>query len=194
MTSSAAYRWQGDAFAERALKLCGEVPLPEAQRRLDRALHRRGETAEDVVRRSHAARALDLLRESPEAFERALPELTRELENASHRDSDTGFLEGQVKEPGGAEGFHQSREYIARVVEVQGGEARLLLKNRFFAGEELELMTRGGIRSVKAAPFVREKTGEVLDTLGIGGEIIRMAVPGAEAGDLLRGPVRNHRV
>ncbi len=139
-------------------------------------------------------RALDLLRESPEAFERALPELTRELENASHRDSDTGFLEGQVKEPGGAEGFHQSREYIARVVEVQGGEARLLLKNRFFAGEELELMTRGGIRSVKAAPFVREKTGEVLDTLGIGGEIIRMAVPGAEAGDLLRGPVRNHRV
>lgn len=53
---------RGDAFAERALKLCGEVPLPAAQRRLDRALHRRGETAEDVVRRAHAARALDLLR------------------------------------------------------------------------------------------------------------------------------------
>ena len=54
-------------------------------------------------------------------------------------------------------------------------------------------MTPSGIRKVTAEPFLREKTGEVLDTLGVAGEIIRMDLPGCEPGDLLRGPVRNHR-
>jgi len=40
---------------------------------------------------------------------------------------------------------------------------------------------------------LREKTGEVMDTLGVAGEIIRMDLPGCEAGDIVRGPVRNHR-
>ena len=140
-------------------------------------------------------RALDLLADSREAFEQALPELMNELRNASHRDSDTGFLLGNPEIPGEAEGFHQEREYTARVLDWDHGtgEARLLLKNRFFAGEKLELMTASGIREVKAEPFLREKTGERMDTLGIAGETIRMRLPECEAGDMLRGPVRNHR-
>ncbi len=140
-------------------------------------------------------RALDLLRDSPERFEGELPLLMRELEAASHRDSDTGFLQGAPETPGEAEGFHQEREYVARVLEPDGGsgETRLLLKNRFFAGDQLELMTPEGIRPFTAVPFIREKTGETLDTLGIAGEVIRMPVPGCAAGDMLRGPVRNHR-
>ena len=70
-------------------------------------------------------RALDLLAESREAFDEALPELTAELACASHRDSDTGFMLGKPETPGEAEGFHQEREYTARV---------LGLKNRFFVG------------------------------------------------------------
>ena len=54
-------------------------------------------------------------------------------------------------------------------------------------------MNPRGIRRVKASPFLREKTGETLETIGVAGEIIRMSLPGAEAGDMLRGPVRNHR-
>ena len=140
-------------------------------------------------------RALDLLAQGRELFAQALPELTEELKNASHRDSDTGFLLGAPGEPGGAEGFHQEREYCARVTgyDETTGEARLLLKNRFFAGEELELMTPKGVRKVTAKPFLREKTGETMETLGIAGETIRMELPGCEAGDILRGPVRNHR-
>ena len=140
-------------------------------------------------------RALDLLAESRKAFEQALPELAEELRSASHRDSDTGFLLGNPETPGEAEGFHQEKEYIARVIGRDGetGQARLLLKNRFFAGETLELMTPSGIRKVTAEPFVREKTGEVMDTLGVAGEMIRMSLPGSGKGDLLRGPVRNHR-
>ncbi|MGN1020919.1 MAG: hypothetical protein ACI4O7_11200 [Aristaeellaceae bacterium] len=55
-------------------------------------------------------------------------------------------------------------------------------------------MTPAGVREVQATPFLREKTGEHLDTLGVAGEIIRMPLPfAAQAGDMLRGPVRNHR-
>ena len=59
--------------------------------------------------------------------------------------------------------------------------------------DELELMTPGGVRKVQAKPFIREKTGEVTETLGIAGEIVRMELPGSSSGDMLRGPVRNHR-
>ena len=69
-----------------------------------------------------------------------------------------------------------------------------MLKNRFCAGDSLELMTPSGTVQVEAVPFLREKTGERLDTLGIAGEIIRMKLPvHVQAGDMLRGPVRNHR-
>ena len=140
-------------------------------------------------------RALDLLAESREAFNEALPELMAELRCASHRDSDTGFLLGPPETPGEAEGFHQEREYTARVLgkDETTGKTRLLLKNRFFAGETLELMTRSGVQGVTASRLIREKTGEELDTLGIAGETILMDLPPCTAGDLLRGPVRNHR-
>ncbi len=140
-------------------------------------------------------RALDLLARGRESFEAEKDALAAELKCASHRLSDTGFLEGAPEAPGEAEGFWQDREYLARVAEDAGpdGTARLLLKNRFFAGDELELMTPSGIRKVQAKPFVREKTGETVDTLGVAGETIRMELPGSRRGDMLRGPVRNHR-
>ena len=140
-------------------------------------------------------RALDLLKQGREAFAEKLPELAEELQCASHRKSDTGFLLGNPETPGEAEGFWQAREYVGRVTEDAGadGKARILLKNRFFAGDELELMTPVGVVKIQAKPFIREKTGETLDTLGVAGEIIRMELPGSRCGDMLRGPVRNHR-
>ena len=140
-------------------------------------------------------RALDLLKQGREAFAEKLPELAEELQCASHRKSDTGFLLGNPETPGEAEGFWQAREYVGRVTEDAGadGKARILLKNRFFAGDELELMTPGGVVKIQAKPFIREKTGETLDTLGVAGEIIRMELSGSRCGDMLRGPVRNHR-
>ena len=140
-------------------------------------------------------RALDLLKDSREAFEEALPALTEELKCASHRDSDTGFLLGAPETPGEAEGFHQEREYTAKVLgrDEQTGKTRLELKNRFFSGEPLELMTPEGVRRVTASRMIREKTGEELETFGIAGETILMDLPEGRAGDLLRGPVRNHR-
>ena len=69
------------------------------------------------------------------------------------------------------------------------------LKNRFFSGDTLELMTPYGITSFIAPAFMREKNGETVDTLGIAGEIIRMRLPcDVRAGDMLRGKVRNHQI
>ena len=129
-------------------------------------------------------------------FAAALPSFMAELSCASHRDSDTGFALGKPANPGGADGFHQEREYLAHVVEGSrdGRGTRFLLKNRFKAGEKIELLTPSGVHAFEATPFLREKTGEIVDTLGIGGEIIRMDVPFAtETGDFLRGETRNHR-
>ena len=61
-------------------------------------------------------------------------------------------------------------------------------------GDVLELLTPSGVKAVKAVPFLREKTGEMVDTLGVGGEIIAMQVDcDVSTGDILRGEVRNHR-
>ena len=81
-------------------------------------------------------RALDLLADGGD-FAAALPSLMAELSCASHRDSDTGFALGKPANPGGADGFHQEREYLAHVVEGSrtGRGTRFLLKNRFKAGD-----------------------------------------------------------
>ena len=60
-------------------------------------------------------RALDALAQGEETFQAALPGLLAELDCASHRDSDTGFLLGTPQQPGGAEGFHQSAEYLSLI-------------------------------------------------------------------------------
>ena len=141
-------------------------------------------------------RAIDLLAGSREAFDAALPELMAELACASHRESDTGFMLGAPEQPGGAEGFHQEREYIARAIgDSEAGEtARFVLKNRFHAGETLELLSPEGVTAFTAEPFLREKTGETVDTLGVGGECIVLRTPcRVREGDILRGQVRNHR-
>lgn len=141
-------------------------------------------------------RALDALAQGEDVFQAALPGLLEELACASHRDSDTGFALDAPLHPNGAEGFHQSREYVARVMADSdaGQPASLMLKNRFHAGDALELMTPEGIIPVTASAFLREKTGETVDTLGVAGERIQMVLPcRVHPGDLLRGPVRNHR-
>ncbi len=141
-------------------------------------------------------RGLDLLAQGEDVFRAALPELLQELSCASHRESDTGFALDKPQEPGGAKGFHQEREFIARVMapSAAGEPAQLMLKNRFYAGDTLEVMTAHGVKTVTAVPFLREKTGETMDTLGVAGEMIRMTLPIAvEEGDLIRGQVRNHR-
>lgn len=141
-------------------------------------------------------RALDALAQGEETFQAALPGLLAELDCASHRDSDTGFLLGTPQQPGGAEGFHQSAEYIARVmtdVDAQG-IATVQLKNRFYAGDRLEVLQPGATNVMIAPKFRKADTGEEMDTYGVAGTLVKMQFPFPVAeGDLIRGVTRNHR-
>ena len=141
-------------------------------------------------------RALDALAQGEESFQAALPGLMAELDCASHRDSDTGFLLGTPQQPGGAEGFHQSAEYIARVMtdaDAQG-IATVQLKNRFYAGDRLEVLQPGATNVMIAPKFRKADTGEEMDTYGVAGTLVKMQFPFPVAeGDLIRGVTRNHR-
>lgn len=141
-------------------------------------------------------RALDALAQGEETFQAALPGLLAELDCASHRDSDTGFLLGTPQQPGGAEGFHQSAEYIARVMTEADaqGIATVQLKNRFYAGDRLEVLQPGTTNVMIAPKFRKADTGEEMDTYGVAGTLVKMQFPFPVAeGDLIRGVARNHR-
>lgn len=139
-------------------------------------------------------RGLDAL--AAGTFEKELPGLMAELDKASHRPSNTGFALGAPQPCGNADGFSQSREYVGRVMTgaQPGEEARLMLKNRFFAEDELEMLTPEGPKTFAAPEFILEKNGERVKTHGVAGDMIRIVLPFAvDEGDLLRGPVRNHQ-
>lgn len=141
-------------------------------------------------------RALDALAQGEETFQAALPGLLAELDCASHRDSDTGFLLGTPQQPGGAEGFHQSAEYIARIMTEADaqGIATVQLKNRFYAGDRLEVLQPGATNVMIAPKFRKADTGEEMDTYGVAGTLVKMQFPFPVAeGDLIRGVTRNHR-
>lgn len=142
-------------------------------------------------------RALDLLeREGAEAYRRAVPELLAEVRKASHRTLTTGFYFGPPETPGGAEGFTQSMEYVGDVIAgaPDGGECLVRLKNRFYVGDALEVLTPAGPRAFTVSRMTLDTTGESVQTASVAGTLLHMPIPGgAGAGDLLRGPCRNHR-
>lgn len=141
--------------------------------------------------------ALDILEaHGEEAFREELPRLMEELNKASHRSSNTGFYFGAPQPPAGAGGFSQSMEYVGDILsEAKPGETALVrLKNRFYVGDTLEALTPEGSQPFQVTSMVLDETGEAVETASVAGTILRMAFPFAVgAGDLLRGPNRNHQ-
>ena len=85
-------------------------------------------------------------------------------------------------------------EYVARVEDWKDGAATLHVKNRFYVGDTLELLSPRGVFPFRVEGIVLTDTGEPRDTVSIAGQqvTIPLAHP-AEAGDFLRGPNRNHQ-
>lgn len=142
-------------------------------------------------------RALDLLeKEGEEAFYAAVPALMTELEKASHRFSNTGFYFGMPEPAAGAEGFVQTMEYVGDIIgdAPAGVPAPVRLKNRFYVGDTLEALTPAGSQPFTVTDMVLEETGESVNTASVAGTLLRMTFPfPVGAGDLLRGPNRNHK-
>lgn len=142
-------------------------------------------------------RALDLLElHGEEAYMDALPALMEELQKASHRTSNTGFYFGAPQPPAGASGFSQTMEYVGDIVSdaAAGEEALVRLKNRFYVGDQLEVLTPLGHRSFTVDSMILADSGEAVTTASVAGTLIKTVFPfDVGAGDLLRGPNRNHR-
>jgi len=142
-------------------------------------------------------RALNLLEnEGEEAFLCAVPALMEELHKASHRASNTGFYYGAPEPAAGAEGFTQSMEYVGDFIAHAnpGEEALIRLKNRFYVGDTLEALTPEGSQPFTVERMILHESGEAVETASVAGTILRVPVPfRVDAGDLLRGPNRNHR-
>ncbi len=142
-------------------------------------------------------RALDVLEaQGTEAFNAAVPGLLDELAKASHRQSNTGFYFGAPRPVAGAEGFTQTMEYVGDVVEdaAVGTPALVRLKNRFYTGDELEVLTPSGPKPFVAGGLRLAATGETVQTASVAGTLLYLSLPfSVGAGDLLRGPNRNHK-
>lgn len=153
----------------------------------------RMKTAYYVATVTYAYRAaLDALKEGEEQYHAKLPELLEELRKASHRDWNTGFYFGAPAPASGAGGFRQDMEFVAEVTGCDHGMARLCLKNRFYTGDVLEALTPRGPVRVPVSAIVLED-GTETDTVSIAGQTVFIRAEGLEAGDILRGPNRNHR-
>lgn len=141
-------------------------------------------------------KALDAYANDPKAYEQDTQlhsALYAELCKASHRTFDTGFYFGMPQVCGGAKGFVQDAEYIARVQDVQEGRMILEVKNRFFATDALELLTPQGVVAFVPGEIRLEETGDLLNCINKPKAIVSVAaVEGASQGDLVRGPCRNH--
>ncbi len=139
-------------------------------------------------------RALDALKESESAYRSLLPQLEEELKKASHRAFNTGFYFGPPQPMAGAAGFTQEMEYVARVEDWREGRALLHLKNRFYVGDNLELLSPRGVFPFRVEEIILPDTGEKTDTVSVAGQKVMNPLPfPAEAGDFLRGPNRNHK-
>lgn len=139
-------------------------------------------------------RALDALLRSEEEYRALLPALEQELCKASHRAFNTGFYFGAPAPASGAEGFEQAMEYVGRVLSWQDGIATVSLKNRFYVGDTLELLSPAGVHAFPVTEIRRRDTGECVNTVSVAGQEILLPIPvPAAEGDFLRGPNRNHQ-
>ncbi|MBP3426993.1 MAG: U32 family peptidase [Clostridia bacterium] len=140
-------------------------------------------------------RAMDAYAADPQGYmkDAALNSLLHdELDKVSHRIYDTGFYFGQPQVAGGAAGVIQKAEYMGYVLGVSGGEALVEMKNRFFVGDELETVTPSGSRKLTIEDIVIDATGEHVGVVSVPKTLVRIPCGDLlEAGDMLRGPVRN---
>lgn len=140
--------------------------------------------------------ALDKLYQSTEEYKKEIPQLLLELDKVSHRACNTGFYYGNPESVAGAEGVSQSMEYVAQVLEDKEAneEVKILLKNRIFVNDDLEILSPSGINNFKLPYIKLLKNNNMIDTYGVANEILLTKIPyKVYAGDILRGENRNHK-
>lgn len=178
-----------------AYDLCMLAHLPEmlAAGITSFKIEGRMKTAYYVATVTYAYRAaFDALARGEAYYRQQLPVLLEELSKASHRDWNTGFYFGAPTPSSGAEGFSQTMEFVADVLGMTEGGVRIRVKNRFYAGDVLEALTPEGPVRVPV-DGIRLDDGTLVPTVSVAGETVTVLTGTVlQAGDILRGPNRNH--
>ncbi len=112
-------------------------------------------------------RAIDSYFENPDTLE-PNPEWRRELKKASHRDYTTGFYFGR---PGGTEQHYASSSYIREYDMVGVAEgydektnmAKIVQKNRFFKGDEVEFLCPDGSFFTQKIEYMTDADGNEIE-------------------------------
>ena len=97
------------------------------------------------------------------------------------------------KPASGAEKTTQMMNYVGCVAEVRDKMMTVEVKNRFEAGEQLEILSPNGVHPFVPVQIIREDTGEEVQRVTVAGQRVRMPVSApVEAGDYLRGINRSY--
>ena len=115
-------------------------------------------------------------------------ELQRELDAVSHRPYSSGFYFGEAKHAPADDGvYRQDCVFVATVQEASAGRASFTLRNRFQAGDVLEVLAPGEpCRRIKVEDL-RNAAGEPVDWASVPMEVYSMACKAElRPGDILR--------
>lgn len=132
--------------------------------------------------------ALDAWLADPAGY-RADPAWRRELEMVSHRPYDRGFLYGG-RDPlihDADSHYRRSHDFVGKVLAVDGAGAGLVVvRNRFFPGETLELIGAGMRNAPLAVAELKSEQGDPLSVAQPNARVLLNLPGGARPGDLLR--------
>ncbi|CAH2032459.1 peptidase U32 family protein [Trichlorobacter ammonificans] len=136
--------------------------------------------------------ALDALCADPDTWHPD-PAWLEELNSLSHRGYTTGFLFGDPRAVGQSYqgGYQRSHQLVASVEgRNDSGDGVVLVRNRFHAGDRLELigpaMKRATVTAAPLRALDPETAVQVLDTVHPNMRVLIPLPPEAAAGDLLR--------
>lgn len=115
--------------------------------------------------------------------------LEKELDSVSHRPYSSGFYFSELVDvPGDGGEYERGCMYIANVEKVENGRATITLKNKFTAGEKLEVLSPGQPSlEFTAAHITDPETGDELESAPEPTKIYEIDIPdGVMPGDMLR--------
>jgi putative protease len=131
--------------------------------------------------------ALDRYLTAPETWQ-VDPRWREELDKISHRPYDRGFLFGG-RDPlihAADSRYLRAHDFVGVVLEAEDGQGLIAGRNRFFAGETLELIGPGMRQvSFEVGPLTGPQ-GEILAAGQPNARIVMALPPDARSGDLLR--------
>ena len=140
-------------------------------------------------------RMLDAIERADEDLENEVYRTCRtELDKISHHPYDTGFFFSDKSESMPEPRLSDEKEYVAYVLSAERENALLEVKNRFCVGDVLESVTPAGSKEMIVEQIRLEDGTQVSSISKPSCRVRILNTVGLEAGDMLRGVLRNRMI